>query len=166
MGPGLVGRDEGKVDLGLHQGRQLHLGLLRRFLQTLKGHPVLAEVDPLVGLKRFDDPLDDPLVEVVASEMRIAVGRLDLDDALTDFKDGDVEGASAEVIHRYRLVLLLVEAVGERGRRWLVDDPHHLESGDLSGILGRLPLGVVEVRGHGDDSLVRSSHRDTPRPPS
>ena len=100
-----------------------------------------------------DDPVDDPLIEVVAAEMRVAVGRLDLDDALADFEDRDVERAAAEVVDGNRLVLLLVEPVGQRGGRRLVDDAHHLEAGNLSGFLRRLALRVVEVRRHGDDRL-------------
>ena len=49
--------------------------------------------------------------------------------------------------------LLLLEAVGERGRRRLVDDAQHFKAGDAAGVLGRLALGVVEVGGHGDDGL-------------
>ena len=50
-------------------------------------------------------------------------------------------------------LLLLVEAVGERGRGRLVDDALDLEAGDAAGVLGGLALGVVEVRGDGDDRL-------------
>src|SRR5262249_47471330 len=82
-----------------------------------------------------------------------AVGRLDLEHALADFEDGDVERASAEVVDGNRLVLFLVHAIGQRGGGRLVDDPQHLEAGDLSGILRRLALTVVEVRGDGDDGL-------------
>ena len=124
------------------------------FLQALQRHPVLAEIDALALLELGDDPVDDPLVEVVAAEVRVAVGRLHLDDALADFEDRDVERAAAEVVDGDRLVLLLVEAVGQRRRGRLVDDAHHLEAGDLAGVLGRLPLRVVEVGRHGDDRLA------------
>ena len=108
---------------------------------------------PVALLELGDDPVDDALVEVVAAEVRVAVGRLDLDDAFADFEDRDVERAAAEVVDGDRFVLLLVEAVGERRRGRLVDDAHHFEAGDLAGVLGRLPLRVVEVRRHGDHRL-------------
>jgi hypothetical protein len=58
--------------------------------------------------------------------VRVAVRGLHFDDALADFEDGDVEGAAAEVEDRDGLLLLLVEPVGQGGRRRLVDDAHHL----------------------------------------
>ena len=93
------------------------------------------------------------LVEVVAAKMRVAVGRLDLDHALADLENRDVERAAAKVVDGNRLVFLLVEAVGKRRRRRLVDDAHHFEPGDLSGVFRRLALRVVEVRRNGDDGL-------------
>ena len=114
---------------------------------------VAAQVDPLVALELVREPVDDPLVEVVAAEVAVAAGRAHLDHAVADVEQRDVEGAAAEVEDQHGLLALLVEPVGERGRGRLVDDPQHLEPGDLPGVLGRLALGVVEVRGHGDDRL-------------
>ena len=147
----LSARDERQVDVGLHHRGELHLGLLRRLPEPLQRHPVLAEIDPLALLELRDDPLDDALIEVVAAEVRVAVGGLHLDHALADLEDRDVEGAAAEVVDGDRLVLLLVEAVGQRRRRRLVDDPHHLEAGNRARFLGGLPLRVVEVGGNRDD---------------
>ena len=97
------------------------------------------------------DPILNALVEVVAAEVRVAVGGLDLDHAFADFEDRDVEGPAAEVVDGDDLVLLLVHTVGQgRGRR-LVDDPFDLEAGDLTGVLGGLALAVVEVGRNGDD---------------
>ena len=85
-------------------------------------------------------------------------------------QDRNVERAAAEIEDGDLLVLLLVEAISERRGRRLVDDAHPLlgllaglgifdlpfgvEAGDLGGVDRRLPLGVVEVRRHGDDRLA------------
>ena len=114
----------------------------------------LAEVDALVLLELGDDPVDHPLVQVVAAQVRVAVRGLHLDHALADLQHRDVEGAAAEVVDRDRLVLLLVEAVGQRRRRGLVHDAQHLEPRDLARVLRGLALRVVEVGGHGDHRLV------------
>ena len=112
-----------------------------------------AEIDAVGLLELRREPLDDPIVEVVAAEVRVAVGGLHFDHALADFEDRDVERAAAEVVDGDRLVLLLVEAVGQRRRGRLVDDAQDVEAGDLAGVLGGLALRVVEVRRHGDDRV-------------
>ena len=149
----LVGGDERQVDLGLQRRGELDLGLLRRLLQALQGEAVVAQVDPLLLLELVRDPVDDALVEVLAAEEGVAVGRLDLEDPVADLEDRDVEGAAAEVVNGDLALALLLEAVGERRRGRLVDDPQHLEPGDLAGVLGRLTLRVVEVGGHRDHRL-------------
>ena len=130
-----------------------HLRLLGRFLQALQRHAVLAQVDALVLLELVGQVVDDALVEVLAAEEGVAVGGLHLEDAVADLEDRDVEGAAAEVEDGDLLVLLLVEAVGERRRGRLVDDAQDVEAGDAAGVLGRLALAVVEVGRDGDDRL-------------
>ena len=98
--------------------------------------------------------VDQALIEVVAAEVGIAVGADDPEHAVGHFEHGDIERAAAEVEHDDLLVLLLVQAVGQRGGGRLVDDPRHFQPGDLAGVLGGLALGVVEVRRHGDHGLV------------
>ena len=104
--------------------------------------------------------VDDALVPVVATELVVAGGGLDLDGreavlgVLADLEERDVEGAATEVEDEDELVLLaLVEAVGQRGRGRLVDDAQDVQARDLAGLLGGLALGVVEVRGDGDDGV-------------
>ena len=148
------GRDERQVDLRLLDLAELDLGLLGGLLEALGGHPVVAEVDAVGRLELLDEPVDDPLVPVVAAEVGVAVGRLDLEHAVADLQHRHVERAAAEVEHEDRLVLgALVEAVGEGGRGRLVDDAQHLEAGDRARLLGGRALGVVEVRRDGDDGL-------------
>src|SRR6185503_643302 len=42
-------------------------------------------------------------------------------------QDRDVERAAPQVVHGEQAVLLLVEAVGQRRSRWLVQEPQDLE---------------------------------------
>ena len=154
LGPERVSRDERQVDLGLLRGGQLDLGLLGRLVEPLQRHRVLREVDGLVLLELAGEPVDDRLVPVVAAEVVVTRGRLDLEDAVADLQHRHVERAAAEVEDEDRLVGVLVEAVGQRGGRRLVDDALDVEAGDLAGVLGRLALVVVEVRGDRDDGAV------------
>ena len=145
FGPASVGGDEGEVDVGFHGGGKLALGFLRCFLEALQGHLVAAQIDPLVLVEFVGDPVDDLLVEVLAPQEGVAVGRLDLEHPFSQFENGDVEGSAAQVEDRDLFFLLSVHAVGKgRGGR-LVDDPKHIEAGDLARVLGRLPLGIVKI---------------------
>ena len=83
--------------------------------------------------------------------MGITVGGLDFNHAFADFQNRDIESSATEVVHRNGLVLALVEPVGQRRRRRLIDDALHFEAGNLTGIFGGLSLRVIEIRRHSDD---------------
>ena len=158
FGPRLVGRDVRQVDVGLLRARQLDLRLFGGFLEPLQREHVVLEVDARFLPELVDDVFDDPLVEVLAAEERVAVGRQHLELVLAfdvrDFDDRDVERAAAEVVDGdLAVAFALVEAERERRRRRLVDDPLDFEARDAAGVLRRLALRVVEVRRHGDDRL-------------
>ena len=112
------------------------LAFLGGFLQPLQRELVAAQVDALLLLEFIGEIVDEAHVEVLAAEESVAVGRLHLEHAVADFQDRNVERAAAEVIDRDGAALLLVEAVGQRGRGRLVDDAQHFEAGDLAGVLG------------------------------
>ncbi len=145
--------DEWQVDLCLHHLGKLDLGLFGRFLQPLQRHAVLAQVDVVLFLEFIDQPVHDPLVNVIAAQVCVAIGRLHFDHAAAHFQYGDVERAATQVVHRDRFVALLVQAVGQRCRRRFIDNAHHFHASDFARLLGCLALGVVEVRRHGDHGL-------------
>src|SRR5699024_6157874 len=81
---------------------QLLLGLLSGFLETLQSGRVLAQVDAVAVLDLTDEPVDDPLIPIIAAEAVVARGGADLNRRevvfiLADFEQRDVEGAAAEV---------------------------------------------------------------------
>ena len=89
-------------------------------------------------------------VEVVAAERRVAAGGDDLEHALRQPQQRDVEGAAAEVVDRVEALAAVVQPVGDGRRGRLVDQAQHVQAGQLRGVLGRLALRVVEVGRHGD----------------
>ena len=100
-------------------------------------------------LEAFGEVLENALVHVGAAELGIAAGGLDLEHALAEFHDGDVERAAAQVDHHDAQFLPQpVEAVGQRGGGGLVDQTHHFQAGDAAGILGGGALVVVEIGRH------------------
>ncbi len=153
LGPALVGGNERQVDVGLHGAGQLDLGLFRRLLEPLQGQFVLAQINALFLLELIGQEIDDVDVEILAAEEGVAVGRFDLEHAVADLQDRNVESAAAEVIDGDGAAFFLFQAVGQRRGRRLVDDAQHLEAGDLAGVLGRLALVVVEIGGNRDHRL-------------
>ena len=146
---------EERVDFDgrLRRGRQGALRAFARRAETTERLGVAGDVLLVLALELLHEVVDHAVVEVLAAEERVAVGRLDLEDAVADLEDRHVEGAAAEVIDGDGLRVLLVEAVGQRRRGRLVDDAQHVETGDLAGVLGGLTLGVVEIGGDRDDGL-------------
>ncbi len=152
-GPGRRGGEERQVDVRLLDRAQLVLRLLRGLLEALHRDLVALEIDPGLFLEPAEQELHDAVVEVLAAEERVAVRGLDHEHAVVELEHRDVERAAAEVEDRDAGVTLLVEAVGERRGGRLVDDPQDVEPCDGPRVLRRLPLRVVEVRGHGDDRV-------------
>ena len=75
---------------------------------------------PLVG-NVFERDLQQEVVDVVAPEVRVAVGCEDFEDTVVELEDRDVEGSAAEVIDRDDAVLAFIESIGQRGGCGLVD---------------------------------------------
>ena len=153
LGAGSIGGDEGQVDLAAHCAGQLDLCLLGSFLQTLRSHLVLAQVDAVLGLEGICHPVDDALIEVIAAQMGITVGGQNLGNAVAHLDDGHIEGAAAQIIDHDLLVIFLIHTVSQSSCGGLVDDTADVQAGNGACVLGCLTLAVVEVGRHSDDSL-------------
>ncbi|GAG78994.1 unnamed protein product [marine sediment metagenome] len=109
------------------------------------GHRVIAQVDAFGLFELVSQMIYQRLVEVVAAEVRIAVGTEDLDDVIADIENRYVEGSAAEVEDRNLFVLFPLKAVGKRCGGRLIDNSLDLEPCYFAGVLGCLALRVVEV---------------------
>ena len=140
------------------QRRLHHRGIV--IGQVLLGFARLDQQQPRIGgrqwrhLGRLDDPAEHAMIEVIAAKRRIAIGGQHFEHALGQAQDRDVERSAAKVVYRVDTFGGIVEAVGDRRRGRLVQQPQDRQAGKLRGILGGLALRVVEIGRHGHHRAV------------
>merc|ERR1712045_267409 len=145
------------LNVGLGGGGQSSLGSLASSPQPPQSSLVALDVFLVLAFELVDKVVHHPVVEVLTSQVSVSGSGLDLEDALLDGQDGDIEGATTKIKDEniaLSRTFLLVQPVGNSSGCGLVDDTENVKTGDDSGILGGLPLGVVEVCGDGDDSVL------------
>ena len=80
--------------------RERNLGVDDGLANGLHGFAAAAHVQAQVAVNVVEGDGDEQVVDVVAAEVRVAVGGDDFEDAFVQFEDRDVEGAAAEVVNR------------------------------------------------------------------
>src|SRR5581483_4798194 len=123
----------GKVNIepGRGLGRQRNFGLDYRFAYGLHGLAAAPEIESHVAADIVERDVDEQVIDIVATQVSIAVGGDNLKDA----------------------VLLLVQTIGKRRGGGFIDQAQNFEAGDAPGVLRSLTLGVIEVGGHRDHSF-------------
>lgn len=143
--------DVRKRDVGGTGRRQLALGLLGSFPDSLNSHSVARNVNTCLLLELGQDVVDKSDVEVFTTKMGVTVGRLDLENTLLHLKDRDIESTTTQVVDSNHRGLVLVETIGKSSGSRLVDDTKDFKTSDRASILGSLTLRVVEVSRDSDD---------------
>mmetsp|Transcript_90821 Transcript_90821/g.207895 ORF Transcript_90821/g.207895 Transcript_90821/m.207895 type:complete len:265 (-) Transcript_90821:30-824(-) len=98
--------------------------------------------------------LHDTLIKILTSQMGVTIGSDYLEHTVVDSQQGHIEGTATQVVHQDVLLRLLVQAVRNGSRGGLVDNTKHVQACDGPSILGGGTLGVIEIRGHGDHSVL------------
>ncbi|GBE58785.1 NAD-specific glutamate dehydrogenase, putative [Babesia ovata] len=143
------------LDGGLGGGRQVTLGGLDLLAQLLHSLLVLHDVDTVLLLEYLDEVVHHTPVEVLTTQVGVTGSTDDLEDTGVQHKNGHIKGTTSKIVHKdVRLHSSAVDTVGNGSGGGLVDDAHHLEASDGTGILSGLALRIVEVRRHSNDGLV------------
>ena len=78
--------------------------------------------------------------------MGITIGGLNLEYSATKFKDRNIEGTAAKVVHcNLHILVLLVKAIGKSCSCRLVDNTLYIKTCNLTGLFGSLTLRVGEI---------------------
>ena len=116
---------------------------------------VRREVLLVFALELLDEVVDERVVEVLATQVGVTGGGLDLEDTLLNGQERDIEGPAPKIENKDVALTdgLLVETVGDGNSGRFVDDTEDVQAADGTGALGGLTLGIVEVSGDGNDSV-------------
>ena len=103
-------------------------------------------------LNFLDQKIHDALVDIIPAEPRIAVGGQHLEDAVVQFENGKIERSAAQIVNGdFRALVQAIQAVGQRGGGRLVHNAFDGKAGQFACLLGRVPLGIIEICGNRDD---------------
>ena len=99
--------------------------------------------------------VDESVVEIFTAQMSVTSSGFDLEDTIFNGEDGYIEGSAAKIEDEDVSLGadLLVETVSDGGSSGLVDDSEDVETGNGTGVLCGLSLGIVEVGWDSDDSV-------------
>jgi hypothetical protein len=96
----------------------------------------------------------DTLIEILTTEMRITSRGDDLEHTLVNGKHRHIESTSSEIEDHNVHLLLLVKTISDGGSSGLVQDSHHVETSNRTGVLSSLSLTVIEIGWDGDHNIL------------
>src|SRR5262245_23913495 len=115
----------------------------------LAGH-----IYPMLDLQMLKDTLHDLVVEIIATQVIVAVTGDHLDHSLLDAHDRCIERPTAQIVDQDAIALMLRSLLGGGCGGLLVDDANDFEAGNLPGLACGLALGVGKIRWNSDHCLA------------
>jgi hypothetical protein len=131
------------------------LGTLAGGTETTQSTRVGEEVFLVLALEFLDKVADEPVVKVLAAQVGVTGGGLDLGDAFLDFHEGDVETSPAEIKDKDVAFTdgVIFETVSDCSGGGFADGTEDVQATDETGLLRGLTLAFVEVGGGGNYSI-------------
>ena len=86
--------------------------------------------------------------------MVISIGSKHFNDTIANLNDGYVKCTAAQVEYHDLLLISMIQTIRKRSTGRLIDDTLYIQPCDLSRILCRLSLGIIEIRRYCDNSIL------------
>ena len=94
-----------------------------------------------------------PGIPVISAQAGVAIDRSDMEQSVSDFQNGHIEGSSAQIPYQDVFNIGPVQPISQRRRRGFTDDSQDLEPGHFGGFLSGPSLGIAEIRGNRNHGL-------------
>ena len=107
-------------------------------------------------LEFLDNPVDNHLVEVITTKMGVTIGGHHLEHTVSNLQHSEVGSTATDIGHHNLLCLVSVDTIGKCGCGRFVDNPLHIETRNLAGILHSLTGSVIIIGRTCDDSISHS----------
>lgn len=122
------------------------LGLLDLTLQFTESAKILADIGASFFLVALDEVVDDAIIKIFATKMRVTGSSQNFKDTIVNGKERDIKRSTTKIIDDdLRFATFLIKAVGDSGGSRLVDDAEDSKTGNGSGVLGGLTLSIIEI---------------------
>uniref|UniRef100_A0A6N2LQW8 Uncharacterized protein n=1 Tax=Salix viminalis TaxID=40686 RepID=A0A6N2LQW8_SALVM len=97
---------------------------------------------------------------VLTSKMGVSSRGFHLKNTLLYGQKRDIKSTTTQIKNQHVLLAhtgrLLIKTISDGSSRRLIDDTHHVQTCNNTGILGGLPLRVIEVCRDGNNSILDS----------
>ncbi len=104
--------NKGKIDIGGGGGGELNFGLLGSLADTLHGGQIPGQIHPLRPTEFLQQIGGNRSIKIVAAQVVVTGSCENLYDTLSNFDDGDIEGAAAQIIDHNLLRSSMIQAIG------------------------------------------------------
>ena len=113
----------------------------------------------MLALEFVDEVIDQTVIEIFTTQVRITGRGFDLKDTLFNGQEGHIKSSSTQIEDQHIALALgfLVQTVCNCCGGRFVDDTEDVETSNKTSILGSLTLRIVEVCWHSDNSVVDSA---------
>ncbi|KAK3023284.1 hypothetical protein RJ639_044255, partial [Escallonia herrerae] len=143
---------------GLSSGGERPLCPLTRCPQPPQGSRITTDILLVLPLELLNEMVHHSVIKILTSKMGISSCRFNLKNTLFNGKQGDIKSAATKIKDEHIFLTnarsLLVKTVGNCSGSWLIDNTHDIQSGNYTGILGSLALGIIEVCRNSDNCIL------------